>query len=130
MRNPCCLDQEALCGRKIEGEEKEKNPSLASKYVGPCTILNSRTNHTYLIRSDEQESWQNERRMKLYTPCDNPLGNAPYLTKPLRWPNMKGAVKRRQPANKEEQILERDQIQEELFPPAVAIPPPTVVVPH
>ena len=113
----------------LENRRKRKweNPKLTPN-VGPYTIINSWLNHTYLIRRCQQEPWQNECRMKLYRPCDNPSGKAPYLIEPSRRPNMKGAVKRQQPTTRYEQTLNRDQILDELFPPAIATPPPPAAV--
>ena len=42
---------------------------------------------------------------------------------------MKGAVKKRQATTRGEQVPNRDQLLDELFPPAVLVPPPPTVTP-
>ena len=115
----------------IENRRRRKgeNPKLTSKYVGPYTIVDDRPNHTYLINRDGQESWQNECQLKLYRPCEHPSGKAPYTAEPTRRPNMKGAVKKRPAKASSEPIPHRDQLLDELFPPAVVVPPPPTVTP-
>ena len=91
--------------------------------------MDSRPNHTYLINRDRQESWQNECRLKLYRPCESPSDRAPYAIELPRRPNMKGAVKRRQTTTRDEQVPSRNQLLDELFPPAVLAPPPPTITP-
>ena len=109
---------------------KGENPKLTSKYVGPYTIVDSRPNHTYLINKDRQESWQNECRLKLFRPCEHPSGKAPYTTEPSRRPNMKGAVRKRQTTGGSGQVTYRDQLLDELLPPAVLAPPLPTATPQ
>ena len=108
-----------LENRRRRKGEKQK---LVPKYVGPYTTVDSRTNHTYLINRDRQESWQNECRLKLYRPCENPSGKAPYIVEPSRRPNMKGAVKRQPTTTRDRQTRNRDPLLDELFPPAAVVP--------
>ena len=108
---------------------KGENPKLTLKYVRPYTIVDSRPNHTYLINRDRQESWKNECRLKLYRPCEHPSDKAPYTAEPSRQPNMKGAVKRQQTTTRDEQTPHRDQLLDELFSPAVLVPPPPTATP-
>ena len=57
------------------------------------------------------------------TPPEKP----PYSVEPSRRPNKKGAVKRQQTNTRDRQMPHREQLLDELFPPAVVAPPsPTV----
>ena len=65
---------------------KGENPKLQPKFVGPYTIKECYSNHTYKIESRGQCSVQNESRLKLYQPCIEPSGQAPGSTEPAQRP--------------------------------------------
>ena len=73
---------------------KGENTKLQPKYVGPFEVIASRKNHTYLIERNQQSSWQNECRLKIFRPCDEPSGKGPCLVEPRRHLNMKGNTRR------------------------------------
>ena len=73
--------------------KKGENPKLQPKYVGPYEGKECRPNHTYLINRSQQDSWQNEGRLKLFRPCREPAGQAPLLLEPRRRRNMKGKTR-------------------------------------
>ena len=75
---------------------KGENPKLQPKFVGPYRVIEARKNHTYSIERQGQCSVQNENRLKLYTACPEPAGQAPTTLEPRRRPNMKGATRHQQ----------------------------------
>ena len=77
---------------------KGQNPKLQSKFVGPYKVIDCYPSHTYKIERHGQASIQSEKRLKLYTPCQTPEGQAPTLLEPTRRPNMKGITRRESPS--------------------------------
>ena len=75
---------------------KGENPKLQAKFQGPYTVVRSWANHPYQIERSGQTSVQNECRLKAYRPCPEEVGWAPVTLEPTRWPNMRGAIKRRE----------------------------------
>jgi hypothetical protein len=72
---------------------KGENPKLQPRFIGPYRVVEARANHTYKIDRQGQSSVQNESRLKLYYPCNEPMGKAPAAVEPRRRSNMKGATK-------------------------------------
>ena len=87
---------------------KGENPKLQPKFVGPYEVLECYNNHTYKISGHNQETVQNENRLKLYTPCQEPAGRAPSSSEPALRPNMKGMVSSRNKRPKDQQTETAD----------------------
>ena len=81
----------------LENKRRRKgaHPKLQPKFVGPYVVKECHDNHTYDIEYQGQKSRQNERRLKLYTLCEEQEGQAPATVEPSLRPNMKGTVARR-----------------------------------
>ena len=87
---------------------KGENPKLQPKFVGPFEVLETRANHTYVIERQGQQSVQNERRLKLYRPCEEQMGQGPARGEVRRRPNMKGVARsgpRPSPVERESVVL-------------------------
>ena len=77
----------------MKKKEEGHSEKLCPKFVGPFRITEVKPNHTYKLKRDGQESIQNEVRLKPFVECVEEAGQAPFIPKPVRHPNMKGARK-------------------------------------
>ena len=78
---------------KNQCRKKGVNPKMRRKFVRPYEVVEAFSNHTYEIKWQGQVSVQNERHLKLYTPCQEGQGRAPAALEPRRRPNMMGVAR-------------------------------------
>ena len=74
---------------------KGQNPKLQPKFVGPYEVIDCYPSHTYKVERHNQISIQSESRLKHYTPCKTPTGQAPTRLEATRRSNMKGVAKKK-----------------------------------
>ena len=80
-------DQVLMVSKRVrKGQSKKLQP----KFVGPYTVTEVWPNHTYRVQKGNQSSVENEVRLKLFRPSDEPAGQAPGTSEPMRGPNRKG----------------------------------------
>jgi hypothetical protein len=93
VEEPLLFVEDDLVWLLNKRRRKGENPKLQPRFLGPYRVVEARANHTYKIERQGQCSVQNEGRLKLYYPCNEPLGKAPARVEPRRRNNMKGATK-------------------------------------
>ena len=73
---PLCQSGDLVLMQNVRRREGEA-PKLQPKFVGPYEVVEAFQNHTYLLERLGQTTVQNERRLKLYRPCTERVGQAP-----------------------------------------------------
>jgi hypothetical protein len=82
-------------------KRKGRSTKLQPKFCGPYLITKTWNNHTYQIEKNGQVSVQHESRLKPYRISQHASGQAPAVLEPIRRPNMKGAIDKRQKSSSE-----------------------------